>query len=281
MKPLSTMVRHFLSQFVRMTTSLEYLRDTFKFAYSGARVLSIAEYNAKGSDEGKRDAPTELAVILDATIFHPQGGGQPSDVGEITSTGESAARFQVNKVEKRDDGCVLHVGSFVSEECKFAEGDIVDLQVDSESRVLNARCHSAGHLLDLALEDIGVQLESVKGYHFPKSGSYVEYSGNIPADQRDKVVSQLQEKLDELIAKDIPVEVITAQDKSEVLSHCRESDLPKNYESLSSVRVVKFEGRFGCPCGGTHVQRSSQIGKISGLKIQKKGANIRIKYAVV
>jgi Ser-tRNA(Ala) deacylase AlaX len=256
-----------------MSTKLVYLSDTFKFSFTGAKVLQVITLT---NDEAKREQLD--AILLDSTIFHPQGGGQPSDTGIIYTDNIT---FNVQKVDKQQDGTVLHIGEFNGDE-RFQDGQLVDLKIDEESRVLNARCHSAGHLLDLALDDLGIALQSIKGYHFPKSGSYVEYSGNIPADQRDKVVAQLQEKLDELVTQDIPVQVITleSQQRDELTLHCRETDLPKNCEQLSNVRIVKFQGRMGCPCGGTHVQRSGQIGKITGLKLQKKGANIRIKYTV-
>jgi Ser-tRNA(Ala) deacylase AlaX len=73
-------------------TKLNYLEDTYLFE-SEATFVEIRE-NEKGK-----------AIILDETIFYPQGGGQPADRGEITS-GDSV--FTVNDVRLAEDGIVWH-----------------------------------------------------------------------------------------------------------------------------------------------------------------------------
>jgi Ser-tRNA(Ala) deacylase AlaX len=65
------MAQRLVTQIFKMT-SLEYLKDTFRIAFNGARVLSVSECGQEA--EGKRERPT-FSVILDSTIFHPQGGG--------------------------------------------------------------------------------------------------------------------------------------------------------------------------------------------------------------
>lgn len=50
------------------------------------------------------------------------------------------------------------------------------MKVDEEKRRLYARVHSAGHLLDIAVNQLGYQWVPGKGYHFP-TGAYVEYQG--------------------------------------------------------------------------------------------------------
>jgi Ser-tRNA(Ala) deacylase AlaX len=89
-------------------------------------------------------------LILEETIFHPQGGGQPSDVGIIEN------EEIIFKVEKAStvDGHVEHLGEF-SGDSTFKINDKVKLKVDKESRDLNTRLHSAGHLIDVAVRNIG------------------------------------------------------------------------------------------------------------------------------
>ncbi|KAG1326225.1 alanine--tRNA ligase 1 [Cocos nucifera] len=110
------------------------------------------------------------AVILDATIFHPQGGGQPADTGFITNP-SSDFKFMVEDVRLKD-GLVFHYGFFndVQEgwKSKLKEGQEVSLYVNAERRDLNSRLHSAGHLLDICKCNLGLShLEPGKGYHFP------------------------------------------------------------------------------------------------------------------
>ena len=93
------------------------------------------------------------AVVLDQTIFHPQGGGQPADVG--TLEGETGAPFAVNIVKKGPTGVVRHEGASAAAPA-FAAGSRVRCAVSEPARLLNARVHSAGHLIDVAMTNCGM-----------------------------------------------------------------------------------------------------------------------------
>jgi Ser-tRNA(Ala) deacylase AlaX len=99
-------------------------------------------------------------------------GGQPADTGTISSP-DGSSKFEVVHVQKpKGSSHIEHIGSY-SSESHFREGDEVSVEIDSERRMLNARVHSAGHLLDSALYLLGMtDLEPSKGYHFP-DGPYV------------------------------------------------------------------------------------------------------------
>ena len=93
------------------------------------------------------------AVVLDQTIFHPQGGGQPADVG--TLEGETGAPFAVSMVKKGPTGVVRHEGASATAPA-FAAGSWVRCAVSEPPRLLNARVHSAGHLIDVAMTNCGM-----------------------------------------------------------------------------------------------------------------------------
>ena len=93
------------------------------------------------------------AVVLDQTIFHPQGGGQPADVG--TLEGETGAPFAVSMVKKGPTGVVRHEGASATAPA-FAAGNRVRCAVSEPPRLLNARVHSAGHLIDVAMTNCGM-----------------------------------------------------------------------------------------------------------------------------
>ncbi|KAJ1282869.1 hypothetical protein BS78_03G084500 [Paspalum vaginatum] len=170
-------------------TRLVYFEDMSALRCS-ATVLSVRQ------EEGGR-----VAVVLDATVFHPQGGGQPADTGAITASG---ARFLVEDVRAKD-GLVFHYGRFegTEEGCGhgFKEGGNVSLDVDAERRSLNSRLHSAGHLLDICVHNVGLfHLEPGKGYHFP-DGPFVEYKGAIPPDQIQDKKTELEREANRLISE--------------------------------------------------------------------------------
>src|SRR5436189_1699477 len=160
-------------------TDLVYLQDSYKFE-DEAKVIAIDT-----TPEGK------TFVMLDKTIFYPQGGGQPYDKGTITSENNT---FTVNEVRFKD-GFVYHFGEFPSG--NFTIGTSVKLHIDKERRKLHCRLHSGGHLVDTGVHALGYDLIGVKGYHFP-DGPYIEYTGVLNGDLTI-VAQQLEKKLNELI----------------------------------------------------------------------------------
>jgi len=238
-------------------TKLLYLEDTYQFNGTGI-IVSMQEVEGKGT-----------SIILDQTIFYPQGGGQPADQGEIRTKG--GARFAVTDV-RMIDGVVHHFGN-------LAQGILVAneeaiLTVDPERRQLHARLHSAGHLIDAAVQLVGLSLAPTKGYHFP-DGPYVEYEGEIAADQRENVRVQLETKVNELINSQLPTQIISTN-KAGLAEIC--SFVPDYVNDNKPIRVVTMVPKLGCPCGGTHIKNSSEIGKINLTKIRVKSAQTRISY---
>jgi Ser-tRNA(Ala) deacylase AlaX len=179
-------------------TQLDYLLDSYVFSAT-ARVLSASA--------------TEL--VLDRTIFHPQGGGQPSDVGVVRSA-DGAARFAVAAAKKDTVGdphapatmhtIVRHAGAYESN-AHFAVGDEVVLDVDERVRRLHARLHSAGHLIDVAMERAGYALKAAKGSHSPDM-AFVEYAGTIESGEMEAARERLQDICSTLIAEARPVSAV-------------------------------------------------------------------------
>jgi hypothetical protein len=130
-------------------TEALYQTDTYLFTCE-ATVLAV-EQGEKG-----------WLVVLDRTCFHPQGGGQPADTGRIESV-DGGGAFDVSMVKKDPAGVVRHDGA---EQPGFAAGAKVRCAVDGGPRVKNARVHSAGHLIDVAMGQCGITLRPTKGYHF-------------------------------------------------------------------------------------------------------------------
>ena len=80
-------------------------------------------------------------------------------------------------------------------------GDQVSLLLYPGHRMTHARIHSAGHLLDVAMRRAGRRdMKPSKGYHFEK-GSYVEYEGVVPAEERGKLIEDLNKHCSDLISE--------------------------------------------------------------------------------
>ncbi len=243
---------------VASETYLDCLNDSYKFE-AEAQILSVTTL-----EDGR------TAVILNKTIFYPQGGGQPADQGFIQSTG---AKFEVIDV-RSVDGKVFHYGNFLHG--NFAPADIVKLSISAERRMLNARLHSAGHLIDVVIQKLGLPVQPSKGYHFPDS-PYVEYVGAFDAANKDALTQQIETEVKQLIEQNIPLKV-TVTDSGEATKLCR--TLPEYVDKSKPIRVVNIGDNPGWPCGGTHLKELKELGSLTISKIRTKGDRIRISYAL-
>lgn len=317
-----------------------YTTDTYRWT-GRARVLRTAA--AGDLPEGWAQGGWPHVVFTSHTVFHPQGGGQPSDRGimllqessdvpdgwedieENTNGSAPAAEadtaalptprasavagvvvFEVGLVKPAPDrsGAVCHYGRFrrlsEAEELNpdavpsradkllggsdggaaFAEGTVVLQLVSGKLRRTFARLHSAGHLLDSAMTNIGFPLPAGKGYHF-LDGPFVEYLGVVDVEARATLAATLQAECDRLIAENSATEVASAKKGS---SKLEELGVSPDYVSFlpddADIRVVRVGGVVGCPCGGTHVRRAGEIGKLKIGKVNAKKGKTKVKYSV-
>ena len=208
-------------------------------------------------------------VYLDQTILYPQGGGQPYDKGVIQS---QDTKFIVEEV-RFVDGDVLHIGHFEGQ--PFMQGEDVRILVDGDRRKLNARLHSGGHLVDMAVSKLRPNWVPSKGYHFP-DGPYVEYDGELDPEEQAVLQREIEAEANELVAQNLPVSCHFVE-YDELKQLCRH--VPTNLPTNKPIRVVQFD-KFAVPCGGTHVHSLADIQKLTITKLKKKGGSIRVGYSV-
>ena len=182
------------------------------------------------------------------------------------------------------DDVISHVGRFEPAGATFATDSEVECHVDEAKRRLFARLHSAGHLLDVAMAKAGrTDLKPSKGYHFA-AGAYVEYIGNVDANDREPLVATLNKNCTELLTQTPAEETVFKKMCSydEANEHlAKAGGVPPYIPEGASLRVLKLvNDDAGCPCGGTHVQHVSDIQSITVTKIQKKGKNLRVSYGI-
>lgn len=211
-----------------------------------------------------------LAIILDQTNFYPQGGGQPYDIGFIKTP---STNFKVEEVRFKD-GIVYHVGSLIDGE--LHKGDLVSLVVDKTKRTYNSRNHTAGHVVDIAVSNVGMKLMPSRGYHFPE-GAYVEYIGSLDEQERERLLPTIQQEVDAIIAQELPVSVMMVSiEQLHKMAQFVPDYIPKDKPS----RVMIIQGCYAIPCGGTHVANLKEIGSLKIEKIKNKKGNVRISYSI-
>jgi len=199
-------------------------------------------------DEGGKGA-----LVLDRTPFYPESGGQVGDTGVIESPN---ARFRVEDTERAGQ-FVIHRGTL--EAGVLVSGEGVLARVDVARRLETMRNHSATHLLHAALR-------SVLGTHVAQKGSLVaperlrfdfSHSAPLTADERDAVETLV---FREIVANRPVVTREMAFDDARRLGAM--ALFGEKYGER--VRVLSM-GEFSIElCGGTHVQRTGDIG---GFKI--------------
>lgn len=233
----------------------------------------------------------DFAIVTQQTIFHPQGGGQPSDEGSISrpaqpgTSSPSPSRFLVKAVrmDAVNDGQVLHFGRFEdpSNSLPFEVGETVEQALDVEKRLLYSRYHTAGHVLGSAvrhlLEDEIAGFDELKASHFPDSAA-CEFQGLIEGKWKEAI----QKRVDEYVARAMPVE-IEFWDEDEFRRNGLERLIPD--KSLAppgeKFRVVRIVGAEVYPCGGTHVDTTDLCGETRVKKISRSKGTSRVSYTVV
>eukprot|EP00515_Schizochytrium_aggregatum_P004572 CAMPEP_0202051918 /NCGR_PEP_ID=MMETSP0963-20130614/4921_1 /ASSEMBLY_ACC=CAM_ASM_000494 /TAXON_ID=4773 /ORGANISM="Schizochytrium aggregatum, Strain ATCC28209" /LENGTH=695 /DNA_ID=CAMNT_0048617133 /DNA_START=68 /DNA_END=2155 /DNA_ORIENTATION=+ len=256
-------------------TELEYWEDTYRFKSEG-RVLAVLA-DDREAKEGPQavEAPRRI-VVLDRTIFYPQGGGQPSDTGEMRCAASESV-FHVEFVAK-DGDIVRHYGFYSDGSPEFVPGATVGLKVDQRKRELHARLHSAGHLIDQAMTQCGINLVATKGCHFPDKGPSVEYKGSIPAEEREALKIALEERVNGLIQQGLHTKVMQMTPQ-EAAPFCMDGQAPTGHED-EKFRIVLVGGSTGCPCGGTHVHNTREIREIKIRKLASKKGALRVSYEI-
>lgn len=209
------------------------------------KVMALSNGQAEVSELKTGDSGL---MILDATTFYGEGGGQSGDVGYIM---QDTHRARVVNTTKIDDIVLHHVEI---EHGSFKVGNAVVTGVDPVERRNTAANHSATHLLHAALR-------KVLGTHVTQAGSLVDsqktrfdFTHNKPVSSEE--IKKIEDLVNEQIARANPVQ-------TEMMSH--KAALEKGAMALfgekyaSDVRVLTM-GDFSCElCGGTHVKNTSEI----------------------
>jgi alanyl-tRNA synthetase len=208
-------------------------------------------------------------LVLDQTIFYPQGGGQPSDTGIIDLNEKEIHVSFVRHFPQEIRHYVSNIDDdFLNKDCLNAN---ICSKIDMNRRYLNTRYHTAAHLLSNVVETISPELKAVKGHSFPNE-AYVEFSGSSVLE-----VPHIQEKLNEAIASNLETTVFEISLQ----------EFEKNFHKLTypvalhkDFRVVRIGNYFPIPCGGTHISKISEIGVMKIKKIKTKGEKTKISYGL-
>lgn len=189
-------------------------------------------------------------LILDQTPFYAEAGGQVGDQGQIYAKDST---FRINGARYVSNKVIAHVG--VMEKGSIRVKDQVTTSVNSESRRSTMSHHSATHLLHAALQE-------TIGQHVEQKGSLVEPNRlRFDFSHSEPIEKEVLDKIEKRVNDEIRLnhEVVTrAMDIDDAKAEGAGALFGEKYEKI--VRVVGM-GTYSLElCGGTHVQRTGDIG---------------------
>jgi misacylated tRNA(Ala) deacylase len=205
----------------------------------------------------------EAGIVLDRTIFYPTGGGQPGDTGTLRAGDGREARIADTR-KGAQPGEVVHVPAPGS--ATLRAGDRVVAAIDWDRRHHHMRVHTSLHVLS-AVIPAGV------------TGGSVRYdSGRLDFDLPETSLDRLEVEsgLNRLIAGGHAVAPRWITDEElDARPELVKTMSVAPPRGLGRMRLLEIVGVDLQACGGTHVANTAEIGPVSVVKIENKGAHNR------
>ena len=225
-----------------------------------------------GKSEKSASAGYEVELVLDRTPFYAEGGGQLADGGLITTA--DGAVIEIEDVQTPVPGLFVHRG-FVKDG-EITHGASVLAEIDRNRRAGISRAHTATHMVHKAFREILGETATQAGsenapgrfrFDFPATGA-------VPA----SVLEEVEMRVNLLLTEDLEV---TAAEMSIADAKSIGAMALFGEKYGDRVRVVSVGDWARELCGGTHVQRSGQLGLIKLLSESSIGAGVRRIEALV
>ncbi len=207
-------------------------------------------------------------VVLDRTLFYPEGGGQPFDTGILDADGET---WNVTDVQKKDT--IYHTVDGTPPE----EGTTVTGRIDWERRYAHMKYHTAQHLLSAVLLDeydastTGNQLYSDRARIDCAYERFTdEEFAHIESVMNDRIEDGLEVTWDELDREEAEASLDPERTRIHLLP-----------ESIREIRIVEIEDFDKTACAGTHVRRTDELGEFRITGRETKGSDEeRLKFVL-
>lgn len=212
------------------------------------------------------------AVLLDRTVFYPGGGGQPADTGELA--GDSGGTWRVIGAKKRGED-VWHT-VHADDELPAVDTQVT-ARIDWERRYALMRTHSALHVLcGVVWSDHGA---SVTGGNMEPLSGRMDFEFQTMSGE---LVGEIERRVNEEIAADREIRVsILPREEAFAIPDLIRTKVNLLPEGITEVRTIEIVGLDLQADGGTHVARTSEIGRVKVTGYESKGRiNKRIRIEV-
>src|SRR5437764_1458693 len=213
----------------------------------------------------------EVEVVLDATPFYAEGGGQQPDTGIIRA---GDAEVEIDDVQQVVPGLFVHRGRVLRGE--LVPGADAYAQIDVDRRRAISRAHTATHLVHQTMRNfLGESATQAGSLNAP---GRLRFDFNTPQAVPPSVLHDVEQQVNEVLTRDLAVHAfITSQEEARRLGAM--ALFGEKYGD--EVRVVEVGDYARELCGGTHVARSGQLGLVKILHESSIGSGGRRVEALV
>ncbi|AVT40338.1 alanine--tRNA ligase [Plantactinospora sp. BB1] len=227
---------------------------------------------------GAGGVPVEVAgegdtieLVLDATPFYAEGGGQQPDVGLVTV---GAGQVEVLDVQQPIPGLIVHRARVVRGEVRTGEAGLAEIDVVRRRAI--SRSHTATHLVHQTMRNfLGESATQAGSLNAP---GRLRFDFNTPTGVAPSVLRDVEQQVNEVLLADLEVHAfITSQEEARRLGAM--ALFGEKYGD--EVRVVEVGDYARELCGGTHVARSAQLGLVKILSESSIGSGVRRVEALV
>lgn len=233
------------------------------------RIYRTNQYVLTNTSEltGIREKDGMDVISCSASVFYPEGGGQPSDTGRVTFGDKEFT--VIHAFDEDHDGDVWHITDAPAG--TFSIGDEVTLTIDRDRRMLNMQRHLGEHMLSGTFYSLygGVN----RGFHM--GDDYI----TIDIDLGGRILSgdeleRAEIAVNDAIWSDLPVTISWFDDYESSLVMPVRKQVPHEGR-ISIVTVGDLKDPYDCiACCGTHPARSSEVGLLAIYKCEpNKGMN--------
>lgn len=222
-----------------LETSRLYYEDVYKKEFT-AKVLEC------------REGKNGYRIILDASAFYPEGGGQPCDTGYLDDV-------KVVEVHEKD-GELLHYT-----EKALEVGKIVHGVIDWERRFDLMQQHSGEHMVSGLIHE-AYGYDNV-GFHMGSDVITIDFNGMLDIVQMQEIEVLVNKKIWE--NSRVEITYPSAEELKELPYRSKK-------ELTGKVRIVRFPGADLCACCGTHVAYTGEIGMVKLLSVVKFRDGVRM-----
>jgi alanyl-tRNA synthetase len=235
---------------------------------SEARVAGLL---VDGVAASSASAGQSVEIVLDRTPFYAEGGGQLADGGTIVLDG---VRVEVDDVQKPLGQLVVHRGRVVSGE--LAVGTQVQARVDVARRKAISRAHTATHMVHKAIREALGDTATQAGSENGPGRFRFDFSANAAVPP--SVLHDVEARVNALLADDLEVHAETMTQAQAVEAGAMALFGEKYGDQVRVVSVGDWAREL---CGGTHAQRSGQLGVVTLLGEASIGSGVRRVEALV